>query len=131
MKILFSILFIITGFGLSAQSDADYSWLKIGEEKTATSLTFLSRKDPHLDPVNFAYLDGLVDALKEKETLSLNIKVWTGSKGKKKKNEILSNRRADIICWYLIGAGISPSRLTAEGMGESDESTVVFSVNQI
>ncbi len=123
------VLFILTSLCSRSQSGGDYSWLKSGDEKVVSELTFVSRKDPHLDPLSFTYLDGLVEALNKNEAISLKINVWTNSKGRRKKNETLSERRADIICWYLIGAGISPVRLSSAGNGESKTGRVLLEVN--
>jgi outer membrane protein OmpA-like peptidoglycan-associated protein len=120
---------LLTSLWSWSQNEGDYSWVNPGAEKVVSELTFVSRKDPHLDPLSFTYLDGLVEVLKEQKSLTLKITVWTNSKGRRKKNETLSERRADIICWYLIGAGISPDRLSSEGNGESKTGSVLLQVN--
>ena len=64
-------------------------------------------------------LDKVVDAVQRFPQLKLSIESHTNSKGSKKSNSQLSQRRADAIKSYLIANGLSASNiLSATGYGE-------------
>jgi outer membrane protein OmpA-like peptidoglycan-associated protein/tetratricopeptide (TPR) repeat protein len=64
-------------------------------------------------------LDKLVQLLKENPTLKIEISGHTDNVGKPADNLTLSNNRAKSVVDYLIRNGISNSRLSARGYGET------------
>jgi outer membrane protein OmpA-like peptidoglycan-associated protein len=56
--------------------------------------------------------------MKEKPKFNLNITGHTDSIGTKPHNQILSEKRAEAVCQYLVCLGIEKSRLTSAGKGE-------------
>ena len=116
--------------------EQDYSELEIGNDEgsyeanitigyePATSFTL---KDVHFDvnlatlrPESFKTLNELVEILKIKEDLRVEIAGHTDSDGDEKANMILSQSRAESVVKYLISKGIAKDRLIAKGYGESE-----------
>jgi len=64
-------------------------------------------------------LDKIVAMLKSEQTMQLIIEGHTDSDGTAEHNQILSQKRAESVKFYLTSAGISSSRLFTEGYGES------------
>jgi outer membrane protein OmpA-like peptidoglycan-associated protein len=56
--------------------------------------------------------------MKKNSKFNLNIIGHTDSIGTKPYNQILSEKRAEAVCQYLVSLGIEKSRLTSEGKGE-------------
>ncbi|WP_165481038.1 OmpA family protein [Vibrio metoecus] len=65
-------------------------------------------------------LEGPLDVLKKDPKLKVNIVGHTDSLGSDKYNQWMSERRAKTVADYFIANGISPSRITALGRGESE-----------
>jgi outer membrane protein OmpA-like peptidoglycan-associated protein len=65
-------------------------------------------------------LNKLVNVLQKYPDTSIEIIGHTDSKGTDDYNQGLSQRRAISVASYLRGQGVSSSRLTTKGMGESD-----------
>lgn len=64
-------------------------------------------------------LDNVVSILKQNPSLRIELSSHTDSRGDDNYNMKLSQRRADAAVAYLVGNGISRSRLVAKGYGES------------
>jgi len=64
-------------------------------------------------------LDKIVAMLKSEPTMQLIIEGHTDSDGSNEHNQLLSQQRAESVKSYLVAAGISSSRLSVEGYGES------------
>lgn len=64
-------------------------------------------------------LDEAVATLKEASTINIAVEGHTDSKGSDEYNQKLSERRADAVRDYLAGHGVSKSRMTSAGFGES------------
>ena len=64
-------------------------------------------------------LDKIVAMLKSEPTMQLIIEGHTDSDGTTEHNQVLSQQRAESVKSYLVAAGISSSRLSIEGYGES------------
>jgi outer membrane protein OmpA-like peptidoglycan-associated protein len=64
-------------------------------------------------------LDGFVVALQVQANMHLEIDGHTDSSGSRSSNQALSQRRAESVRQYLIGRGVDPHRLTAQGFGGS------------
>lgn len=65
-------------------------------------------------------LDEIAETLSKYPNLKIKIESYTDIRGSKSYNKILSEARAESTMQYLIDKGIDASRLTAEGMGESN-----------
>lgn len=66
-------------------------------------------------------LDNVAAVLKAHPEVTLvRVEGHTDSRGRAAYNMKLSQRRAESVVRYLVGEGVSPDRLVAEGFGESD-----------
>jgi len=65
-------------------------------------------------------LDKVVEAMKKYPDLKIHIVSHTDKRGTEAYNMKLSEKRAKSTMEYIISKGIDPSRLTAEGKGESE-----------
>jgi outer membrane protein OmpA-like peptidoglycan-associated protein len=66
-----------------------------------------------------ASLEKLVTILKEYPDTNIEVQGHTDSKGSDNYNQRLSERRANSVSGYLRNKGVSPSRLTTKGYGET------------
>lgn len=66
-----------------------------------------------------ANLDKLVNILKEYPDTNIEVQGHTDSKGSDSYNQGLSERRANAVATYLRNRGISSSRITTKGYGET------------
>ena len=64
-------------------------------------------------------LDKIVAILQSEKAMQLIIEGHTDSDGQMQHNQILSQKRAESVKAYLVSTGISSSRLSTEGYGES------------
>jgi outer membrane protein OmpA-like peptidoglycan-associated protein len=67
---------------------------------------------------SFSALDNVVRILKEKPDLKLIIEGHTDNRGTGESNQILSENRAKAVLNYLLGKGVSPTRLISAGYGQ-------------
>ncbi len=72
-----------------------------------------------LKPVSFEALNELVDFLKRKSTVEIEIAGHTDDVGDDDSNLKLSQQRAESVKNYLVSKGIAASRLTPKGYGET------------
>ncbi|MBR5604345.1 MAG: OmpA family protein [Bacteroidales bacterium] len=63
-------------------------------------------------------LRGLIELLQVNPSIAIELGSHTDSRDTHEKNDILSQRRAQSVCDYLVIRGIDPFRLTAKGYGE-------------
>jgi outer membrane protein OmpA-like peptidoglycan-associated protein len=68
---------------------------------------------------SYPALNELVDALKSKTTLCIEIAGHTDNVGTPESNQKLSTDRANTVWNYLVKHGIEPKRVTAKGYGET------------
>ena len=68
---------------------------------------------------SFSALNDLVDALKSKPSLNIEIAGHTDNVGNHEANQKLSADRANVVRDYLIKHGIEPNRVIAKGYGET------------
>ncbi len=73
----------------------------------------------NLKPESYPVLDGVVAVLKENPTAIVQVAGHTDSDGSNSYNQTLSEQRAASVYGYLVSHGISASRLTSIGFGES------------
>lgn len=74
--------------------------------------SYLTSKDEDL-------LDQLVDIMKDEPNLIIKVTAHTDSRGTKKYNQWLSERRAERTVEYVISKGISENRISHEAFGET------------
>ena len=63
-------------------------------------------------------LQGLIEILQVNPTITIELGSHTDLRGSEASNDILSQKRAQSVCDYLVIRGIDPMRLTAKGYGE-------------
>ena len=69
-------------------------------------------------------LQGLIEILQVNPNITIELGSHTDNRGSEASNDILSQKRAQSVCDYLILRGIDPMRLTAKGYGERVPRTV-------
>jgi OOP family OmpA-OmpF porin len=70
-----------------------------------------------IKPASYGILDEIAAALGANPQLKVVVEGHTDSSGARAFNMDLSNRRAQAVVDYLVGKGVSPSRLSAKGYG--------------
>jgi len=97
-----------------------------GDKVAADGCSFTLRLEVQFDnnsselqPESSAYLDQVATRLKELSSITGVIEGHTDSNGSDAHNQDLSERRARTVLAYLVGQGVDPARLTAQGFGES------------
>ena len=78
---------------------------------------YFAQGQADLLPAARASLDTLVGVLRQQPRLRLQVQGHTDNQGDSTLNRQLSQRRADVVCYYLVGSGIAGSRLQAKGYG--------------
>ncbi|MEO1709024.1 MAG: OmpA family protein [Pseudomonadota bacterium] len=68
---------------------------------------------------SYRLLDGLSNALRRCESVTVDVEGHTDSQGTDENNLSLSQRRAAAVVSYLVDAGADPDQITARGFGES------------
>ena len=68
---------------------------------------------------SYAILDEVASVMAEYPNLKVRVEGHTDSQGNDQRNQELSQTRADAVMAYLIEKGVSPTRLSAVGFGES------------
>ena len=63
-------------------------------------------------------LQGLIEILQVNPNITVELGSHTDNRGSEASNDILSQKRAQSVCDYLVLRGIDPLRLTAKGYGE-------------
>jgi cytochrome c oxidase subunit 2 len=96
---------------LSSENDTDKTIRleHVNFETGSANLTTLSRYQ----------LDNLVDAMNKYSDISIDIMGHTDNTGEPDANQILSEQRAQAVYAYLAGKGITESRVSATGYGET------------
>ncbi|MBI4696877.1 MAG: OmpA family protein [Gammaproteobacteria bacterium] len=102
-----------------------------GVKVDATGCPLKGEKLMTLEGVNFDFdkatiradsssiLDHAVDVLKQNEGVAVSVEGHTDSRGADAYNQKLSEKRAAAVMTYLVKHGISASRLSSKGLGES------------
>jgi outer membrane protein OmpA-like peptidoglycan-associated protein len=80
---------------------------------------FFDVNKSELKKISFPELNRIVELMKERPTLKIQIGGHTDSDADEAYNLDLSNRRAASVYNYLVKAGIEPARLTSKGYGEA------------
>ncbi|MBP2677910.1 MAG: OmpA family protein [Deltaproteobacteria bacterium] len=71
-------------------------------------------------PVDLAELQKAVDFAKKNPDAKFHLVGYTDSRGNAKKNQKLSENRAESVKKYLVGEAIAPEKITSEGKGAAD-----------
>ncbi len=113
-------------------TDVDYTKMNVPADKEATYEVEIKIDPPkdfvlenvyfetgksNLKPNSFKALDDLVEILKIKSTMVVEIQGHTDNVGKEEDNLKLSQDRANEVRKYLISKGITEARVTAKGYG--------------
>jgi OmpA-OmpF porin, OOP family len=64
-------------------------------------------------------LDRIINVMKGRRNLKIEVRGHTDSTGKPSYNKKLSEKRADAVVEYMIKNGISPERVVSKGLGET------------
>ncbi len=72
-----------------------------------------------IKPESYKQLDELVELMKLKKGMEIEIAGHTDNTGSKEHNMELSQRRAEAVKQYLVKKGISPKRIKATGYGDT------------
>ncbi|ERJ59379.1 OmpA family protein [Sphingobacterium paucimobilis] len=91
---------------------------KVGEKFVLENIYYDFDKH-NIRPDAALILDKLVATMRNNPTLKIELSSHTDSRGAKKYNEKLSQRRAQAAVDYIVGKGIDRERLVAKGYGES------------
>jgi outer membrane protein OmpA-like peptidoglycan-associated protein len=75
--------------------------------------------DDDVKPEGRDALDELAEVILHLEDTPVRVAGHTDSRGDPDYNQRLSERRAEAVVEHLVGAGVEPSRLVAEGFGET------------
>lgn len=70
-------------------------------------------------PTSFSVLQELVELMEQYPDMQLRIEGHTDGAGDKNHNQVLSQKRAEVVCGYLVSKGISASRMLPLGMGQA------------
>ncbi|MEO0973110.1 MAG: OmpA family protein, partial [Pseudomonadota bacterium] len=101
-----------------AGARVDFRGCEIRDEISLPGVNFETNSNVLL-PTSIRTLDGAVETLRRYDDLIVECDGHTDSRGAASYNESLSQRRAEAVCDYLSSRGISSSRLSARGYGES------------
>lgn len=91
----------------------------VGCSLTARLEVFFANNSDVLQPESHADLDRAVTFLKDVPSATGVIEGHTDSNGSAEYNQGLSERRAKAVLDYLLSKGVAASRLTAQGLGET------------
>lgn len=113
-------------------SDMDYTKMNVPSDKDATYEVAIKIEPPRdfvldnvyfdtgkstLKPISNKALDDLVEVLKIKNTMVVEIQGHTDNVGSEEENLQLSQQRAEAVRKYLVAKGIPETRVNAKGFG--------------
>jgi OOP family OmpA-OmpF porin len=78
---------------------------------------FFDTNKAKIQPRSYALLDEIAQVLRSRPSMTVRIEGHTDSRGRRSHNMWLSQARAESVREHLVGLGIDPSRLTAQGFG--------------
>ena len=87
--------------------------------KIVLNNVFFDFDKAELKPESFIELDKLVELLQKNPTIKIEIAGHTDNKGDKKYNQTLSQKRAETVVNYIVKKGITITRLTPKGYGDT------------
>lgn len=104
--------------GVVRNKDVKVEKVKVGKPYTINDITFATNSYELNDKVKFI-LTGFIDYLKENPSVKVAIHGHTDDVGDANENLKLSEDRAKEVKDYLVSKGITSSRLSSKGFGES------------
>jgi outer membrane protein OmpA-like peptidoglycan-associated protein len=91
----------------------------VGDQiKISDKVYFATNKDKILDK-SFEMLKEVATVIKSKPEMKVRVEGHTDNVGRDKKNQKLSERRAESVKQFLVEQGVAADRLTSEGFGAS------------
>ena len=97
-----------------------YQLIVVTDKKIELKQTvYFDTRKATIKRVSFPLLDEVAQALADHPTIKVRIEGHTDSQGSDKFNLKLSKNRAASVRKYLIGKGVDPFRMEAQGFGES------------
>ncbi|HSS39908.1 MAG TPA: OmpA family protein, partial [Polyangia bacterium] len=78
---------------------------------------FFDTNKATIQPRSFSLLDEIAQVMRSRPTMTVRIEGHTDSRGKHAHNMQLSQARAESVRQHLVGLGIDPSRMQAQGYG--------------
>jgi OmpA-OmpF porin, OOP family len=78
---------------------------------------FFDTNKATIQPRSFSLLDEIAQVLRSRPTMTVRIEGHTDSRGRRAHNMQLSTARAESVRQHLVGLGIDPSRMQAQGYG--------------
>lgn len=103
----------------NAEQPKEYKVTTTTEAAVKMDNIYFETNSATLSSRSYPELNTLVKILKEFPNVNLEIRAHTDSWGNPKYNLLLSERRAQAAVDYLVARGVSKSRLTAKGFGET------------
>jgi outer membrane protein OmpA-like peptidoglycan-associated protein len=95
-----------------------YTHIVVTQEKIELrQKVFFDTNKATIQPRSFPLLDEIANVLRSRPTMTVRIEGHTDSRGKKAHNQKLSAARAGSVRQHLVGLGIDPSRMDAQGYG--------------
>ncbi len=117
----------------TAEEDADYGVdfvLAANDKPQIVENIFYDFDKATLRPESKEALDEMAQMLRDNPHVTIEMGAHTDRKGSDEYNLGLSDRRAQSVVDYLIGAGIDAARLSPKGYGESMPKTVTKRINR-
>ena len=115
------------------EEDADYEvdfMLAAIHKPQVVENIFYDFDKASLRPESKEALDEMAQMLRDNPNVTIEMGAHTDRKGSEDYNINLSNRRAKSVVDYLVSAGISPTRLTWKGYGETVPKKVTKRINR-
>ncbi len=78
---------------------------------------FFDTNKSRIQPRSYGLLDEIAQVLRSRPSMTVRIEGHTDSRGKRAHNMQLSQARAEAVREHLVGLGIDPSRMQAQGFG--------------
>jgi outer membrane protein OmpA-like peptidoglycan-associated protein len=78
---------------------------------------FFDTNKATIQPRSYSLLDEVASVLRSRPSMTVRIEGHTDSRGKRAHNMTLSAARAGSVRQHLVGLGIDPSRMDAQGYG--------------
>ena len=95
-----------------------YEHIVVTQEKIELKQkVFFDTNKATIQPRSFSLLDEIAQVLRSRPTMTVRIEGHTDSRGKRAHNMQLSQARAESVRQHLVGLGIDPSRMQAQGYG--------------
>lgn len=109
-----------TNFRIATDNNSEANFNRLlAENKFTTHAILFDVNKADIKPESTAFVKQLAEWLKANPTIKLEIDGHTDSDGGAAANKLLSQKRADAVKQLLVSFGISESRLTTKGYGDT------------